>query len=143
MSDNQPTFTEYDKPDPADTMADRIAADLFWNDLPAGTDFRFEIQQLAEQVVADGREATPQETDMLRRRHRRVTRDLTELDNWLLDRKAIEYFGSEQADLISQVKFMRLGDILVTAAVTAFLCTLSTGVLDILRSVGVLLRHLV
>lgn len=138
------TVTEPNEPDTtaAQAMTDRIAAELFWRSQPTwNRDTRDEVEELAERLAEEGREPTEYELNLIRRNNGLNNEDVAELRDWLADRKAVEYFGHHGAGLVSQVTLVRATDILAAAAITAFACTVSTGVLDILRSVGTLIRH--
>lgn len=138
------TSSDTHEPGPANTqaMTDRIAAELFWRTQPSwNRDTREEVEQLAERVTEEGREPTEYEIDLVHRRNGVATEDVTELRDWLLDRKAVEHLGHHGASLVSQVMLLRATDIIAAAAITAFAFTISSGVLDILRSVGTLIRH--
>ena len=142
MTVNEPA--DATNPSTTDTQAitDRIAAELFWRSQPTwNRDTRDEVEQLAGQLAADDREPTDCELNLIRRNNGLNNEDVAELRDWLLDRKAVEYFGHHGANLVTQVTLVRATDILAAAAITAFAFTISSGVLDILRSVGTLIRH--
>ncbi|WP_205327544.1 hypothetical protein [Glycomyces sp. YM15] len=118
--DTEANDTDTDTAARVDAMADTLAAAMYWAQYD-GVDWqrRSTLQRHAERLVGDGREPTRDEIDLLAEALHRDDREHRDVRSWIRDRGAVERIGHYNADLISQIKFMRAWDIALTAIITA------------------------
>lgn len=117
------------------SMTDTLAAGLYWHEHGSGSwEQRRRLASLhdhAERLVADNRNPTPEEIDLIAENWHREVDDNRDLRSWIRDRKILGWFGHRGSDAISEAKLMRVGDIVATVAAT-------TIGLVVLRGLGLL-----
>lgn len=103
-----------------EAMTDTLAAALYWTQVD-GIDWqrRRVLERHAERLVSDGREPTRDEISLLAESLHGEDAEHRDVRSWIRDRHAVERFSHCNADLVSQIKFMRACDIAATALITA------------------------